>query len=672
MPKITAFVARSFFREDNLKIQPVMDFLESFRPLGFVCETAEPAEVESVSKKVRDMIDASDVFIGIFTKRRPILPVPAGLKAVIDVLKGQFIATEWSAPPWVLQESGYALRAGKQLILFREPGVEIPGLQGDLEYIPFEPSHPSSAFQKLSEMVNRLIASTAGIAVETVVVAVAESKEAPIAPSPPQAEQPPPQPESAPGYFEEMLQHISQRNWQAAEGAYQEFVTLARENEPDKVVLYQTIYHRERVKMGHPGALDDLRSLAAGNPGDPTPTAVLGRCLFEFEQYIEAAKCYKSASAVADADDAIRYQIRAADCLRLAREFDESGELLIKAWVLSRGTEAALKFEVLRCLCGVLKDSRESFMAFAIAEMALHENPTRSDFRFSVGLDYDASGYLELFLQHYKLICERDQENASALHNLGLAYSKLGLPINSVLHYKRAFNLGETLSASNLGYVYLEAGMVDEAVSLLQEAQKKEGCVPDVTRCLAAVDERQKQERDKLLPAKLSTSKKQQDFLVSLGEAFLSEDVPPLSGKWTFPFGKIILEFRSGKLRGEAVIEVRGIPISSLAGLGGILPGLGTLGTAAQKFEKITFSGEVRGRTCKYQMEKETVQKPELGSAGTGDPLRAAAASLLGGGVSVSNGYMVFTGDGRSASVAEFKEGKPSKYYQIEKHDCAS
>src|SRR5262249_43033395 len=157
--------------------------------------------------------------------------------------------------------------------------------------------------------------------------------------------------------------------------------------------------------------------------------------------------------------------------------------------------------------------------------------------------------------------------NASAFHNLGLAYSKLGLPINSVLNYKRAFNLGETLSASNLGYLYLEAGMVDEAASLLHEAQKKQGCVPDVTRCLAAVDERQKQERDELLPAKFSTSKKQQDFLVSFGGALLSEDVPPLNGKWTFPFGKIFLEFGSGKLRGEAVIEVRGIPIGSLYGL---------------------------------------------------------------------------------------------------------
>lgn len=97
MSKITAFVACSFSPEDKGKIQPIMAFLESFRPLGFVCDTAEPAEVESVSKKVREMIDASDVFVGIFTRRHPIYPVPAGLKAAFDVLRRQFRVTARAA-----------------------------------------------------------------------------------------------------------------------------------------------------------------------------------------------------------------------------------------------------------------------------------------------------------------------------------------------------------------------------------------------------------------------------------------------------------------------------------------------------------------------------------------------------------------------------------------------
>ena len=160
MPKITAFVARSFASEDEPKILPIINFLDSFRPLGFVWETAEPAEVESVSEKVRQKIDECDAFVGIFTRRHPIYATREGLRAAFDVLRGRFTPTAWSAPPWVLQESGYALKAGKRLILLRESGVEIPGLQGDLEYIPFDPFSLTTTFQKASEMVNRLVASS--------------------------------------------------------------------------------------------------------------------------------------------------------------------------------------------------------------------------------------------------------------------------------------------------------------------------------------------------------------------------------------------------------------------------------------------------------------------------------------------------------------------------------
>jgi hypothetical protein len=133
MPKITAFVARSFNKEDEPKIEPIFSFLRSFRGAGFFAETAERAEVESVSKKVRDMIDASDVFVGIFTQRWPVYENRLSLRAAIRFALGLYKVERWVAPPWVIQESGYALKAiaaKRKMILFREKGVELPSLQG--------------------------------------------------------------------------------------------------------------------------------------------------------------------------------------------------------------------------------------------------------------------------------------------------------------------------------------------------------------------------------------------------------------------------------------------------------------------------------------------------------------------------------------------------------------
>lgn len=652
MPKITAFVARSFSQGDGPKVEPILAFLDSFRRLGFVWETAEPAEVESVSQKVRGMIDASDVFIGIFTRRHAIYQPPQGLRAAFDVLTSKFPVTTWAAPPWVLQESGYALRAGKSLILFRESGVEIPGLQGDLEYIPFEPLSPGEAFKKATAMINGLIADRAGITVETVVTAAVETQEASVAAAAPQAEAAPRQ--DILQYLQETVDHLAQRSWQAAEQAFQRGLALAHEN--GRRVDLQAWYHKERFEAGDPNALEELKSLASANPEDPTPLTRLAECVSEYSQHQEAAQYYMAASAIAEREDGLRYRVRAADCLRLAKKFDEAREILMKSWTDAWAKNAELRFGILRGLYDVLKESGKSFEAFSIAEMALHENPARTDLRFSTGLDYDRSGHLEMFLHHYKIICDREPENAAALHNLALAYSELEFPIGSVFRYKQAFKLGETLSASNLGYVYLEVGMLDEAVSLLREAQQREGCVPDVTRCLAAVEDRRKQE-DKTVLSKLETAKGEQSFLVSFGDAFLCENPPSVVGTWAFPFGTITLDLRDGTLSGEAVIEV---PNVRSAVFGTTLRGPGE--GAVQEFERIVFLGQVHGRTCKYGVTRRM-------GPGSGKLGNAAVARILGGGTSTSTseGYIVFAPNGQSGSAAQLKKGRPEEYYQIQK-----
>lgn len=508
-------------------------------------------------------------------------------------------------------------------------------------------------------MISKLLAGAAGITVQTVVATAGESREAEIAPSPPQAVEASAEPEMTTDYFDEVMKAVCLRDWQGAEEAYQKLINHVRENDPVSVVWFQTAYHRECFSMGHPEALDALRSLSAENPNDPIPMAALGRSLFEFQQYTEAAECYKSACALAEPAEAVRYQIRAADSLRLAKNLDESREILLKAWASTKGGSGELKYETLRALYNVLKESGEVYPAFAVAEMALHENPTRSDFRFSLALDYDTPGYYELFLRHYKLFCERQPKNASALHNLGVAYSRLQLPISSVSRLKDALALGETLSASALGNVYLDAGMVGEAVKTLQEAQNKEGCEPQVTRSLATVYERQKKEAEEEL-AKLGKAKVQQDFLVSFGRAFLSDDSRPLEGKWEFPFGTISLSFTSGKVLGETVIqEPAKVGLNSLYGLG-------TLPTIDRKLEKVSFSGDLHARTCKYRISTQTVKNLE---PGTGKTANALAALLLGSGARTEDGYIVFGSDGKTGSVAKFEDGKPTEYYEIKRVD---
>lgn len=189
---LTAFVARSFDPIDEERIRPILNFLETFRKAGFLCDEADAAEVERVSSKVRRMIDERDAFVGFFTKKYPVYGLNSSWRNAVLLARGKLEPIKWTPPAWVLQESGYALSARKRLILLREEGVDLPGLQSDLEYVPFNAANPSAIFSKLSEMINDLLAKDAGREVRTQVTERAEEAGTATQQPPPMQEERPP------------------------------------------------------------------------------------------------------------------------------------------------------------------------------------------------------------------------------------------------------------------------------------------------------------------------------------------------------------------------------------------------------------------------------------------------------------------------------------------------
>jgi hypothetical protein len=114
----TAFVGHSFAEEDAQLIEQIKQFLSK---LGVKCDSGKRAEPKGVSDKVRERIQAAELFVGIFTRRQ-------------EQKDGSF-----STSAWTIEEKATALAAGKRLLLFVENGVpDFGGLQGDYEYIPFD------------------------------------------------------------------------------------------------------------------------------------------------------------------------------------------------------------------------------------------------------------------------------------------------------------------------------------------------------------------------------------------------------------------------------------------------------------------------------------------------------------------------------------------------------
>ena len=129
----TVFVGQSFAAADETINRCVAETLAS---IGVTAVTGERPRADTISSKVKQLIDGQQLFVGIFTRRDKIAR-----------------KNEWTTSAWVIDEKAYALGKQKPLILLKETGVgSIGGLQGDYEYIEFSRDALHSLVIKLLQL----------------------------------------------------------------------------------------------------------------------------------------------------------------------------------------------------------------------------------------------------------------------------------------------------------------------------------------------------------------------------------------------------------------------------------------------------------------------------------------------------------------------------------------
>lgn len=654
MRTLNAFVAHSFAPEDERKIRPIRDHLDSFHDLGFAWKSGEPAEADRVSDKIRRRISESGVFVGILTRKYPVYEIAGGLgnacKFGWKLATHKLAPIRWTVPSWIIQESGFALALNRKVILFLEPDLDFPLLQGDLEYIPYIYTAPADAFRRSTEMINKLIAAHVAISVETVVREEGDGQEKSVEAAPtPAPKQAPEKPESAEprfaGVFVKFTEAIEKRDLALARGELEAGLEVIRTQEtgPSKV-LWQCFCLFHLYQAGDAPALEELKGIERVNPEDPDPPRFIAKSLASFKEYAEAARFYGRAAELSkEGNEKSSCLLSAARAYLEAKVPDEAERILIG--LLDRPHDD-IRTQATQKLYDILKSSGKYHQAFGLAEATLHHNPGLASFRFAVGLNYYEQDQDGLFMYHFNLLKEHEPNREDIMHNVALAFSECDLPITSVSHYKKAIELGGTLAASNLAYKYLDAGMVDEARTLLMEALKKEDAAPNVGRCLAEIPERQKKE-DESYRSSIETANEQRLFLLALGEGLFQKDVPPVDGRWQMPFGEIELRVRGGILEGKSEVAEKTYGLRALLGSGG--------GPFRQKqIEDVriyTFSGPINGRVCTFKVDIRPKESP----------------ALLGLVERPIEGYLVFGPDGSSARYAESKEKKLSNFLAIER-----
>jgi tetratricopeptide (TPR) repeat protein len=142
--------------------------------------------------------------------------------------------------------------------------------------------------------------------------------------------------------------------------------------------------------------------------------------------------------------------------------------LLSEAGKLS---ELGAQSRIYEALGDKYRDQKRDGLAIAAYEVALRCDVHNKDARFQLAYAYSENDALQsLAVRHYRILLRQDPRYWSAENNLGVVYGKLGLNLYKIEAWKSAAERNEGYSIGNLMFAYLEAGLVESAEKLYEEA----------------------------------------------------------------------------------------------------------------------------------------------------------------------------------------------------------
>lgn len=332
--------------------------------------------------------------------------------------------------------------------------------------------------------------------------------------------------------FEEILSQ--QMNFERAEEAFEH--VQAEEQDKAKRTATELTYLYYRFKNGDTEALQRLETMAENARSVPERAAetysYLGLAFQLAGSHQKAEGAYQTAIELATSERqravAISYMASAQFQLQRNEEALKTIEEAIAS--TSDGEAVAILYEGLARHYD--ETDQQELKALAL-EKALEHKPEETSLRFDAARAYGDSDFDALSLLHYQIILQISPQNSGALNNAGVDYAALNMRTLAVDSYRKAYALGHTLSAANLGYLYVKSGFTDDAFCLLDEARHQDNPHPNVAAAIASISATREQD-EATEKSILKSAREQRAFLSAYAECYFSPSTSPanFAGEW--------------------------------------------------------------------------------------------------------------------------------------------
>lgn len=224
------------------------------------------------------------------------------------------------------------------------------------------------------------------------------------------------------------------------------------------------------------------------------------------------------------------------------------------------------------------------------------EKKLDEDYLSSLGLASEASEIDVLAVQNYHRLLKLDKNDAAAQNNIAISLGRLGLKGLQTDYYEKAADQGDPVAASNLAYNLIEAGMYNEARSVLDKCEEISGSDTKIQARRSYINRKVFAEQEKLKEILEESVETMEEDLIHYCQARLKKDSSQckFTGDWELKYTS------KGKPVGLQIIFEDGKVFSEWEE---ISTSLGTLLSGNMSKKQRHFVGSIDGSALKVKLK---------------------------------------------------------------------
>lgn len=332
--------------------------------------------------------------------------------------------------------------------------------------------------------------------------------------------------------MEEMRKAILDGEFEKGEHLYNQLQEAARD--PAEKGKREGVYYYYLYQRGNQSALQKIIELTKNPDVSHYAHYYLGLCYESGENFEQAFKEHELAVQNSKSQEKRAFYV--VNCARSLHKNGKKQDAIRYITVeIAKTTDKEALSNLYSGIASLFYMEDNYELRGLALEKAIEQKPNDTSLLFEIAYAYSQIQHNELSLLYYSALLNFSPENAMALNNFGVAYSRLGMPINSIRHHKKGFDLGNSLAASNIALGYLGAGFADEATQIIEKAREQKEVHKNIGSTFSKISDNKEKEKKREKEV-FENAREQQRFMRAFGEAYFvyQPNTIDISGVWCF------------------------------------------------------------------------------------------------------------------------------------------